>query len=159
MSRWRTVLSNAGLYSLDGTLTMQSVLIRSRGLLRSGWDPVRVKTWLKVKKTETVISSLTTNSLHCTAAADSVFSQPKVARPCLTGTVGIVKGASCLPGGAVRSLGSLPPLAGMGSRGRALVGGAFDICTTWGYWIDGKSLMGHLCFLPGALLLVSPGNS
>lgn len=38
----------------------------------------------------------------------------------------------------------------------AHVGGSFNIGTTWGYWIDGKFLMNHLWFLPGALLLAFP---
>ena len=36
--------------------------------------------------------------------------------------------------------------------------GAFNICTTWGYWIDGKFLMNHLLPLPGVLLLHFPRN-
>lgn len=31
--------------------------------------------------------------------------------------------------------------------------GDFNICTIWGYWVDGKFLMNHFCPLPGALLL------
>ena len=31
-----------------------------------------------------------------------------------------------------------------------------NICKVWGYWIDGKFLMNHLCLLPALLLLRFP---
>lgn len=36
--------------------------------------------------------------------------------------------------------------------------GAFNICTTWGYWIDGK-FISLLCLLPGVQLLSLPRKS
>lgn len=40
--------------------------------------------------------------------------------------------------------------------GVACLGEAFNIDTTWGYWIDGKFLMNNLCTLQGVLLLGFP---
>ena len=40
----------------------------------------------------------------------------------------------------------------------AAAAGAFNICTAWGHWNDGKLLTNHLCLLLGVLLLSIPNK-